>query len=106
MIRPSLAAAGCVAALALAAPAFAQTQGVAPATTEGSGVAVDDGDRIICRAVRYTGSRFPERVCKTKRERDAEQQAARNSTEKFLERNRRNNVKPDGGAAYNRQNRL
>jgi hypothetical protein len=81
-------------------------EAIVPAATPPAEAAVglDDGDRLICRSVRVTGSRFPERECKTKRQRAADREAAKNSMDKFHDRNRRNNVKPDAGKPYNRQN--
>lgn len=110
MIKIHAAAAGLMGLLAVAgsaaaqAPAPASVGGLAqPAQQTGAAAGVEDGDRIVCRSVRYTGSRFPERVCKTKREMAAAREAAKNSVDRFHDRNRRNNVNDKDGA-YNRQN--
>jgi hypothetical protein len=81
------------AAPAVAQPVDAPVPAPGTATSPAAGaVGVDDGDRLVCRSVRVTGSRFPERECKTKRERAAEQENAKRGVDKFIDRNRRNNV--------------
>lgn len=40
-------------------------------------------DKLICRSVRYTGSRFPERVCKTRSQMREQVENARKSGDKL-----------------------
>ena len=57
---------------------------VAPAATAKAGsqaVGLDKGDRIVCRSVRYTGSRFPERTCKTVREMELAREASQKNAD-------------------------
>ena len=70
----------------------------APQATAAAPAGVADDDRIICRSVRYTGSRFPERSCKTKKQMRLDQEAQREGADKFMDRNRRNTVNQKDGA--------
>jgi hypothetical protein len=81
-------------ATSVASSAWAQTP-AAPSAAPPAAVAgsvVPDGDRIVCRSVSQTGSRFPVRVCKTKAQLEQDRRQAAETFDKFIDRNRRNNV--------------
>lgn len=48
--------------------------------------AAKDDDKIICRSIRHTGTRFPERVCRTRRQIKLAEEGARDQTERLQER--------------------
>jgi hypothetical protein len=69
----------------------------APAPAEGAAAAaVADGDKIICRSIQGTGSRFPERVCMTKKQMAEERDRARRGADRFMDRSRTGNVGSGG----------
>jgi hypothetical protein len=69
----------------LVTPAVAPPQTATPGDGE-SAAGLKSRDRIVCRSVRYTGSRLPERQCKTKRELQAQQEAAAKSADIIKQR--------------------
>lgn len=54
-----------------------------------------DENRLVCRSVRYTGTRVPERICETKRRMKNRQETARNTTDKIFDRDRKNGIPRD-----------
>lgn len=73
------ALAGSVAAAPASAPESAPTTVSTPATATPPMV---DGDKVVCKSVEVTGTRFPEQRCHTKREWADMTQAARDFTNK------------------------
>lgn len=74
-----------VRALAVAAVVATLSLGhyVPAAAGEGSDTSTgSDADKVICKKAAKTGSRFSEKVCKTKQEWDAIAQQARNDLQK------------------------
>lgn len=43
--------------------------------------AAKNDDKLVCQSVRNTGSRFPERICKTRRQMQADREQARQNTD-------------------------
>jgi hypothetical protein len=104
MIKITSATAGLLGLLALSTAAAAQTAPVpsgstaqtAPTAAPAPPVGVEERDRIVCRSVQQTGSRFPVRVCTTRREKDTAREVSKHRVERFLERNLPNTVASKG----------
>jgi hypothetical protein len=79
--------------LALSAVALVSTAAIAQDTTAPAAPApakkkVDDGDKIICKREQFVGSVIPRKICHTK----AEWQAAEEASHDFLDEKRRMGV--------------